>query len=233
MISFREVSKKYQNGTSALEGINLLVEDNEFLFLTGPSGAGKSTLLRLLIRDETPSSGEIFIDDWELTSLPKSNIPHLRRRVGTIFQDFKLLPKKTVYENVAFAIEILGADNSTIENDTVETLELFGLTPQKDLFPWQLSGGEAQRTAIARAFVLKPEIILADEPTGNLDPKSAWEVLKELTKLNTLGATVLMATHNNEYIKNLGHRVVELDQGVMVHDSKKAKQESKEEEPKE
>lgn len=221
MISFKKVSKKYNNGTAALEDIDLQVEDNEFIFVTGASGAGKSTLLKLLIRDEIPSEGQIFVDDWEVTSLPKSNIPHLRRRIGTIFQDFKLLPKKTVFENVAFALEILGPDNETVKRETTETLDLFGLIEKKDLFPWQLSGGEAQRTAIARAFVQKPEIILADEPTGNLDPKSAWEVLKELTKLNELGATVLMATHNLEYIKNLGHRVIELEFGRITKDSPK------------
>src|SRR3989344_543783 len=206
MISFQKVSKKYNNGTSALDDIDLDVADNEFIFITGASGAGKSTLLKLLIRDEIPSDGQIFVDDWEVTSLPKSNIPHLRRRIGTIFQDFKLLPKKTVFENVAFALEILGPDDETVQRETRETLELFSLTDKAELFPWQLSGGEAQRTAIARAFVQKPEIILADEPTGNLDPKSAWEVMKELSKLNDLGATVLMATHNVEFIKNMGHR---------------------------
>lgn len=220
MISFQSISKKYPNGTHALEDINLQIEDNEFIFLTGASGAGKSTLLKLLIKDENPTHGEIFVDDWEVTKLPKGNIPHLRRRIGTIFQDFKLLPKKTVYENVSFALEILGADNHTVKSETDETLELFGLTDKKDLFPWQLSGGEAQRSAIARAFVLKPEIILADEPTGNLDPKSAWEVLKELTKLNNLGATILMATHNIDYLKNMGHRVVELESGKIVKETK-------------
>lgn len=221
MISFQKVSKKYTNGTHALEDVDLHIDDNEFIFITGASGAGKSTMLKLLIRDELPTDGQIFVDDWEVTSLPKSNIPHLRRRIGTIFQDFKLLPKKTVFENVAFALEILGPDQKTVERETLETLELFGLGPKKDLFPWQLSGGEAQRTAIARAFAQKPEIILADEPTGNLDPKAAWEVMRELSKLNDLGATVLMATHNVEFIKNMGHRVVELEGGRVTSDSKK------------
>lgn len=222
MISFQSVSKKYPNGTHALENVTLEVGDNEFIFITGASGAGKSTLLKLLIRDEKPTDGQIFVDDWEVTALPKSNIPHLRRRIGTIFQDFKLLPKKTVFENVAFALEILGADNQTVATETLATLELFNLHPKQDLFPWQLSGGEAQRTAIARAFVLKPEIILADEPTGNLDPKSAWEVMHELTKLNNLGATIIMATHNLDYIKNMGHRVVELEEGKITKDHKAA-----------
>lgn len=219
MIAFREVSKQYDS-LAALADVSFEVADAEFVFLVGPTGAGKSTLLKLVIREERPSSGKVFVDDLEVSNLPSSRVPHLRRRVGTIFQDFKLLPQRTVFENVAFPLEILGLPDSEIEKTTKEILELVGLEHKATHFPAQLSGGESQRTAIARAMVLRPEIILADEPTGNLDAKSAWEVMQLLARLNSLGTTVLMATHNMDITSSLPHRKLEIQKGRLVHDTK-------------
>jgi cell division transport system ATP-binding protein len=226
MIAFREVSKQYDS-LIALADVSFEVADAEFVFLVGPTGAGKSTLLKLIIREELPSSGKVFVDSLEISDLPASKVPHLRRRVGTIFQDFKLLPQRTVFENVAFPLEILGLPDSEIEKTAKEILELVGLEHKANHFPTQLSGGEAQRTAIARAMVLRPEIILADEPTGNLDARSAWEVMQLLARLNNLGTTVLMATHNMDITSSLSHRKLELQKGRVVHDTKQKGTKSK------
>ncbi|OGY25334.1 MAG: cell division ATP-binding protein FtsE [Candidatus Woykebacteria bacterium RBG_16_44_10] len=226
MIAFREVSKQYDS-LIALADVSFEVADSEFVFLVGPTGAGKSTLLKLIIREELPSSGKVFVDSLEISDLPASRVPHLRRRVGTIFQDFKLLPQRTVFENVAFPLEILGLPDHEIEKTTKEILELVGLEHKTNHFPTQLSGGEAQRTAIARAMVLRPEIILADEPTGNLDARSAWEVMQLLARLNNLGTTVLMATHNMDITSSLPHRKLELQKGRVVYDTKQKGTKSK------
>lgn len=219
MINFQAVSKKY-NSLEALADITLEIPDSEFIFLVGPSGAGKSTLLKLIIREELPSTGRVFVGDMEVNRLSSSQVPHLRRKVGTIFQDFKLLPQRTVFENVAFPLEILGLDDDEIEHVTKDTLALVSLENLATHFPGQLSGGEAQRTATARAMVLRPEVILADEPTGNLDAGSAWEVMQLLGRLNSLGTTVIMATHNMDISTSLPHRTVEIQRGRIVHDSK-------------
>jgi len=219
MINFQAVSKKY-NSLEALADISLEIPDSEFVFLVGPSGAGKSTLLKLIIREELPSTGRVFVGDMEVNRLSSSQVPHLRRKVGTIFQDFKLLPQRTVFENVAFPLEILGLDDDEIEHVTKDTLALVSLENLATHFPGQLSGGEAQRTATARAMVLRPEVILADEPTGNLDAGSAWEVMQLLGRLNSLGTTVIMATHNMDISTSLPHRTVEIQRGRIVHDSK-------------
>lgn len=220
MIRFSEVSKKYGQDF-ALQGLNLDVVDGEFVFLIGHSGAGKSTLLKLVIREETPTSGKVLVDDWEVSNLEDKNLPILRRKVGTIFQDFKLLPQRTVYENVSFPLEVMGLDDSEIYDTVMETLKLVNLEEKAGHFPGQLSGGESQRTSIARAMVLRPEILLADEPTGNLDPQSAWEVMQILTKLNTLGSTIVMATHNTDITSSLPHRRIEIKSGKIVGDTKK------------
>jgi cell division transport system ATP-binding protein len=219
MINFQQVTKRYANGTTAVVDIDLEVPDRQFLFIVGPSGAGKSTLLKLIIREEVPSEGKVFVDKWDVTKLPGRKVPHLRRQIGTVFQDFKLLPKKTVFENVAFALEIIGRTSKEIKEVTEEVLELVGLKDQRNLFPNQISGGEAQRVAIARAIVQKPPFVLADEPTGNLDAKSAWEIMAILQKLNELGTTVIMATHNIDIVQTLPHRMVEIEHGRIIKDS--------------
>ena len=226
MIVFHEVSKQY-DGLTALADINLEIGDSEFVFLTGKSGAGKSTLLKMIIREEQPTSGKVFVDDLEISSLPSSYIPKLRRKVATIFQDFKLLPQRTVFENVAFPLEILGLDDPQIKKTVGEILKLVSLEEKLDNFPYQLSGGEAQRTAIARAMVLRPEIILADEPTGNLDSGSAWEVMQLLAKLNSLGTTVVMATHNADIFSSLPHRTLIMDDGRVRDEGKQTKASAK------
>jgi cell division transport system ATP-binding protein len=232
MIVFNEVSKLYDS-VAALADFSIEIDNGEFIFLVGPSGAGKSTLLKLIIREEFPSRGEVFVDGEEVSKIPSSQVPHLRRKVGTIFQDFKLLPQRTVAENVAFPLEILGLPDDEIEKTTLEILKLVSLDDKAGSFPSQLSGGEAQRTAIARAMVLRPEIILADEPTGNLDSGSAWEVMQLLAKLNSLGTTVVMATHNIDISSSLPNRKIELQSGRLVKDSKqKSKVASKKEKEK-
>lgn len=238
MISFTNVSKKY-GGHNALDNLDLEIPDSEFVFLIGHSGAGKSTLLKLIIREEIPTSGRIMVDDWEVSTLHEKQVPTLRRKIGTIFQDFKLLPQRTVYENIAFPLEIMGLPDDEIAEAATEALKMVNLTDKTDNFPWELSGGESQRTAIARAMVMRPEIILADEPTGNLDPQSAWEVMQLLTKLNSLGSTIIMATHNLDISSSLPHRRVEIQKGKVVKDTKQKgeksepKEESKEETKKE
>ena len=226
MIVFHEVSKQY-DGLTALADINLEIGDSEFVFLTGKSGAGKSTLLKMIIREEQPTTGKVFVDDLEISSLPSSYIPKLRRKVATIFQDFKLLPQRTVFENVSFPLEILGLDDPQIKKTVGEILKLVNLEKKLDNFPSQLSGGEAQRTAIARAMVLRPEIILADEPTGNLDSGSAWEVMQLLAKLNSLGTTVVMATHNTDIFSSLPHRTLIMDEGRIRDEDKQSKASAK------
>ena len=222
MIIFKDVSKNF-NSLAALANISCDIDTGEFVFLVGPSGAGKSTLLKLIIRDELPSNGSIFFDDVEINKLSSSQVPHLRRKVGTIFQDFKLLPQRTIFENVSFPLEILGLDDDEIAKATYEILELVGLKDKASYFPNQLSGGEAQRAATARAMVMRPEVILADEPTGNLDSASAWEVMQLLGKLNSLGTTVIMATHNIDISTSLPHRMLEIRDGRIVKDTKEKK----------
>lgn len=219
MIQFHGVSKKY-GSHSALDNLDIEIPDSEFVFLIGHSGAGKSTLLKLIIREELPTNGRVTVDDWEVSTLEEKNIPVLRRKVGTIFQDFKLLPQRTVFENVAFPLEVMGLPDEEISESAMDALKLVNLTDKASSFPGELSGGESQRTAIARAMVMRPEIILADEPTGNLDPQSAWEVMQILTKLNSLGSTILMATHNLDITSSLPHRRIEIQKGKIIKDSK-------------
>ena len=217
-VALLDVGKTYPNGRQALIDIDLVIPDGDFVFLVGPSGAGKSTLTKLLIRDELPTTGTVFVAGKDVTRLKRRDVPRLRRQIGTVFQDYKLLPTKTVLENVAFALEVTGTPGPQIRPAVSRVLELVGLTAQADQLPAQLSGGEQQRTAIARALVHDPRIIIADEPTGNLDPLISWEIIQLLLRINELGTTVLMATHNAEVVTAMRRRVVAMEDGRIVRD---------------
>jgi len=220
LIKLDDVSKRYPNGTYALRDVDLRIDPGDFVFLVGSSGAGKSTLIRLLIREELPTTGRVIVDGDDVARMPRSRIPRLRRKVGVVFQDFKLLPTKTVAENVAFALIVTGHEGHVVREETERVLSLVGLSQRRDHFPNQLSGGEQQRTAIARALVNRPRILIADEPTGNLDPVTSWEIIKLLVRVNDLGTTMVMATHNAEIVNALRRRVIHLDHGAVVRDER-------------
>ncbi len=227
MIRFAHVSKNFGPRTKALSDISVQIPDGDFVFLIGPSGAGKTTFLRLLIRDTLPTSGDIFLNDITINTMPSSKIYLLRRTIGTVFQDFKLLPDRTVFENVALGLEIIGKKDKEIEKDVADVLSLVGLTHKKYMFPQQLSAGELQRTSIARAIASGPSILLADEPTGNLDPDTAWEILDILHEINKIGTTVIMATHNANIVNDLKKRTITLSEGAIVSDEEKGRYHSK------
>lgn len=218
MILLDRVSKVYNKSHSALERISLHVEPREFVILVGSSGAGKSTLLKLLTKEEKPTSGKIVVGGIDYDKLKDKDIPLLRRKIGVVFQDFKLLPNKTVAENVGFALEIVGYGNREINHTVPRVLDIVGLKGKEKRMPHELSGGERQRVAIARAIVRQPKILIADEPTGNLDPKHAWEVIKVLEKINHYGTTVLLTTHNQDIVNKLKRRVVTIENGKIVSD---------------
>jgi cell division transport system ATP-binding protein len=220
LIRLEDVSKRYPNGTSALQDVDLSIDQGDFAFLVGSSGAGKSTLIRLLIREELPTTGRVVVDDQDVARLRRSQIPLLRRMVGVVFQDFKLLPTKTVAENIAFALLVTGHTGQLVKEETERALALVGLTHRRSHFPRELSGGEQQRVAIARALVNRPKVLIADEPTGNLDPVTSWEIIKLLTRVQELGTTLVMATHNAEIVNALRRRVVHLDHGSIVRDER-------------
>ena len=218
MIKTVDVAKRYKGGIRALEGISLDIEKSEFVFIVGPSGSGKSTFIKLLTKEEEPSQGEIYVAGKNLASLPRWRVPYLRRNVGCVFQDFKLLPNKTVFENVAFALEVIGRPKALIRRQVPQILELVGLGEKLDRFPDELSGGEQQRVSIARAFVNRPLILVADEPTGNLDPATSVGIMRLLDRINRTGTTVIMATHDHAIVDSMRRRVVELDAGQIVRD---------------
>lgn len=225
MISFQNVSKKFGSSITALEDVNLDVKNGEFVFLVGPSGAGKSTLLRLLTREYLPSTGKIIVNETDITKLKSSEIPVYRRKIGFVFQDFKLLEDRTVFENVALALQVRGLTEQETAKEVERTLKLFEIWNRRLLFPRQLSGGEAQRTAIARAIIGKPEMLLADEPTGDLDPQTSWSVLQLLGEINSWGTTVIMATHNKEIVDTQKRRVVSLKNSKITKDRSEGKYE--------
>ncbi|TSC92941.1 MAG: cell division ATP-binding protein FtsE [Candidatus Berkelbacteria bacterium Athens1014_28] len=216
MIRYQNVSKVFPNGTEAVSGVNFSIDQGEFAFLCGSSGAGKTTLLRFLIREDVPTDGEIWFNEENIVSLPEKFVPELRRNIGMIFQDFKLLPRRTVFENVAFALEVSGKSDFEIAQIVPYMLQRVGLDNKMEAFPTQLSSGEAQRVAIARALVHEPEVLLADEPTGNLDYENSWQIVELLNQINEWGATVIMATHDTEIVKALKKRVIKIDKGQIV-----------------
>jgi len=219
MIRFENVTMSYRRSSQpALRGVSLDVERGEFVFLVGQSGSGKSTLLRLILREEAATSGHVLVAGRELSTLPSRKVPELRREIGTVFQDFRLLPNKNVFQNVAFALQVLGKSRQVVRAVVPETLEMVGLGGLEKRLPHQLSGGEQQRVAIARAFVNKPAILLADEPTGNLDPTTSLDIVRLLDRINRTGTTIMMATHDDDIVDQLRKRVVELNDGVLVRD---------------
>jgi cell division transport system ATP-binding protein len=218
VVVLHDVTKRYPNGREALKDVDLVVPEGDFVFLVGPSGAGKSTLMKLLIRDELATRGDVVIDGYDLARIKRRQVPRIRRKIGTVFQDFKLLPRKSVWENVAFALEVTGTPRRQIRPAVDRVVALVGLSGQADQIPTQLSGGEQQRTAIARALVHDPRIIIADEPTGNLDPVISWEIIQLLLRINELGVTILMATHQAEVVTALRKRVVALEDGRIIRD---------------
>jgi len=218
MVIFENISKIYYPNTIALDNVSFKIKEKEFISIVGKSGAGKTTLLKLLLVEEKPTEGKIFFNNQDLSLIKAKDLPFLRRKIGAVFQDYKLLPSKTAYENVAYAMEVIGASDFEISRDVPEVLKIVGLTDRINNFPAELSGGERQRVAIARALIHRPEIILADEPTGNLDPYNTLEIIRLLLKINELGTTVVLATHNRDIINRLEKRVITLENGRVVRD---------------
>jgi len=223
MIIYKKVSKIYSDDVAALQDINLNIKGGEFVTIVGQSGAGKSTLLKLLYAEERPTMGEVFFDRQNIVDLKTRQLPYHRRNIGTVFQDFKLLPKKTLFENVAFAMEVAGKSNEEIDSDVSQILDIVGLGSKLDKYPCEVSGGEQQRAALARALVNKPKVLIADEPTGNLDPISTWDIVQLLIKINEYGTTVILATHNKSIVDKLNRRVVAMDRGRIVRDTEHGK----------
>jgi cell division transport system ATP-binding protein len=218
MIEFRNVTKYYDNGVLALEDVSFRIEKGEFAFIVGPTGMGKSTLLKLIYREELPTKGEVIVGGVNIARLKPHQVALLRRRLGVVFQDFKLLPNKTVYENVAFALEVMGYSNREIRTRVGKVLDIVGLLHKSNCYPNELSGGEQQRTSIARALVNNPAILIADEPTGNLDMTTSWEIMEFFRRINARGTTIVMATHNREIVNAMRQRVISLYKGRIVKD---------------
>jgi cell division transport system ATP-binding protein len=218
MISLDGVSVEYENGVRALTNVSLSVTKGDFAFIVGSTGSGKSTMLRLLYREMLPTKGCVIVDGQDVTELDPSDVPYLRRKLGIVFQDFKLLPQKNLWENLAFALRVIGAQPRDIRRRIGDALAMVGLTHRCDAFPHQMSGGEQQRAAIARALVNHPTVLIADEPTGNLDPDTSWEIMQLLEQINIRGATVLVATHDSQIVDRMKKRVIQLEAGTLVRD---------------
>ncbi len=223
MIYYDRVSKIYADNSIALEDVSFSVEPGEFISIVGHSGAGKTTLVKMLLAEEKPSSGSVFFESINVHEVPLNRINHLRRKIGTVFQDFRLLPQKTAYENIAFAMEAAGRPEDEIHSDVPHVLDLVDLADKANNFPDELSGGEQQRVAIARAIVNQPDVIVADEPTGNLDPVNTFEIVQILKKINDLGTTIILTTHNKGVIDSLKKRVVTMDRGRVIRDDREGK----------
>jgi cell division transport system ATP-binding protein len=221
MIEMQDVYKTYPNGVVALNGVNVRIKQGEFVYVVGPSGAGKSTFVKMMYREEKPTSGKIMVNGVNLAKLKDSKVPLLRRNIGVVFQDFKLLPKLTVYENVAFALEVIEESPKVIRQKVMEVLELVGLKHKVRSYPNELSGGEQQRVSIARSIVNSPKIVIADEPTGNLDPDTSWGIMEIFEKINDRGTTIVMATHNREIVNTIRRRVIAIENGKIVRDEAK------------
>lgn len=221
MIQFVDVNKKYTHDVVALEDMNLKINKGEFVFLVGPSGSGKSTILKLMIKEEEPTTGKILIDGRDITNLKSKDIPYLRRKIGFVFQDFRLLYDRSVEDNIIFALRVIECPEKEIKERMEAALDLVGIKGKEKFYPNQLSGGEQQRVALARALVTKPPIIIADEPTGNLDPKTAEEIFKTLLEINARGTTIIVVTHAKDIVNDLGKRVIALDHGKVVKDEQK------------
>ena len=220
MIKFNDVYKTYPNGVVALSGINVHIEEGEFVYVVGPSGAGKSTFIKMFYREESPTKGEVIIDGVKISELKDSKVPFLRRDIGVVFQDFKLLPRLTVAENVSFALEVIEESPDVIEERVLEVLDLVGLKNKASSLPQELSGGEQQRVSIARAIASRPKIVITDEPTGNLDPDTSWEIMRTLEEINATGTTIIMATHSQEIVNTIKKRVIAIEDGLIARDEK-------------
>ena len=218
MIEMKNVYKKYPNGIVALNGLNVEIKQGEFVYVVGPSGAGKSTFIKMIYREERPSSGQMIVDNTDIATLKNKKVPLLRRQIGVVFQDFKLLPRLNIYENVAFALEVIEEKPNKIRQRVLEVLDLVGLKHKARMFPSELSGGEQQRISIARSIVNTPKVVIADEPTGNLDPETSWDIMNLFERINASGTTILMATHNREIVNTLRHRVIAIEGGLIVRD---------------
>ncbi|MBR5267059.1 MAG: cell division ATP-binding protein FtsE [Lachnospiraceae bacterium] len=218
MIEINKLTKTYDKSSRALKGVDISIEDGEFVFITGRSGSGKSTLLRILLKEVEPTSGRVVVNDMDLGAMPRRYVPRYRRTLGVVFQDFRLLKDRTVYENIAFAQRVIGVPGRTIKEAVPRMLKLVGLSSKYKAFPHQLSGGEQQRVAIARALINQPAVLLADEPTGNLDPQNAMEIMKLLEEINRRGTTVIVVTHSRELVNMMKKRVITMDKGIVISD---------------
>lgn len=218
MIVMKDVHKTYPNGVTALNGINIEIDKGDFVYIVGPSGAGKSTFIKLLYREEIPTKGNLLIAGTDVNKIKEKDIPFFRRKIGVIFQDFRLLPRLTVYENIAFALEVIEESPRIIRKNVMEVLDLVGLRHKARFLPSELSGGEQQRVSIARAIVNRPSLVIADEPTGNLDPDTSWEIMDIFEEINIRGTTILMATHSKDIVNTLKKRVIAIENGVIVRD---------------